>query len=119
MPTFRALSYGDKRRVRRCLVRGEAPRDQQTAAAAIELAERYQREGRVYMTLMRWLPGAMVVVFGFVAIPAAIHGDKGMAIVYALIVLVSVWHLTSNPATRPKKMAQSLEAARRRISSGD
>jgi len=118
MQTFRALSYGDKWRVRGFLVGGEAPRDQQMAAAAVELAESYQRHGRSYKTLMRWLPAALVVVFSCVALLRAVEGDTLMAIIYASVVLTNIGHLAFNPATRPNNVARSLEASRRVVASG-
>jgi hypothetical protein len=68
------------------------------AAAAIALAESYQRQG--HMGLVRWGAVAMVVLM----VPAA---------VYAAIALGNAAHLTFNPATQPKSVARSLEASRR------
>jgi hypothetical protein len=117
MQTFLALSYGDKWRVRGYLVRGEAPYDQQMAAAAVELAESYQRHGRSYKTLMRWGPVAMVVVFSFAACLRAVEGDTLMAIIYALVMLTNIGHLMFNPAIRPRNIARSLETSRRMVAS--
>lgn len=117
MQTFQALSYSDKWRVRGFLVRGEAPPDRQTAAAAAELAESYQRQGRTFMKLMRWLSATGVVVFGAAAIFMAIDGDALKAILYALLALTNVAHLMYNPAVRPQNVARSLEASRQVIAS--
>jgi hypothetical protein len=115
MRTFKTLSFRDKLRVARYLVRGEAPVDQKLAVAAIELAESYRRQGRVYATVTRWMPWVMLVVFGGIAIPAAFQGDVGMTIAYMLLILVCVGDLIFNPVLRPKNVARSLEASRRAV----
>jgi hypothetical protein len=46
MRTYKALPYGAKWRVTRLVAKGEAPHDPRMAAAAVELAESYQRKGR-------------------------------------------------------------------------
>jgi hypothetical protein len=117
-PTYQALSIGDKLRVSRFLARGEAPGDLRMAAAAVELAESYRYRGRVLAAWIRWQPLVMVVVFGAIAIPAAIAGNTGMTIISMLLVLGSVMHLMFNPAIRPKNVARSLEASRRVVMSG-
>lgn len=110
MPEFRELSFADRWRVRRFVFRGEAPEDARMAAAAVELAENYQRQG--YMRWLRW--GTPVVVLGalFVAILDATDGDLLGAILFALLAVVNLSHLALNPATRPKSVARSLEASR-------
>jgi C4-dicarboxylate transporter len=113
MQTFKALSYGDKLRVSRCLVRGVAPNDPRMAAAAIELAESYERQTPAYTALMRWFPLIVVVGNGYLALPDVMDGDQAMAIFYALVVLLSVEYLMFSPAMRPKNRARSLEASRR------
>jgi hypothetical protein len=111
MQAFKALSFGDRWRVRRFVYRGEAPRDPQMAAAAIALAESYQRQG--HMGLVRWGTVAMVVLMVPLAVHAAISGDALEAILWGLTALGNAAHLTFNPATQPKSMARSLEASRR------
>ena len=118
MRTFQALSYGDMWRVRGFLARGEAPSNPRMAAAAVELAESYQRQSRTSAALIRWAPAAVIVGLGYLTIPAAVEGDALMAILYALIVLANVAHLIFNPATRPKNVARSLEVSRRVVASG-
>lgn len=87
--------------------------------AAIELAESYQRRGRIYGAVARWLPVAMVIVFGGITIPAAIDGDLAMTILFVLFVVGSVGHLVFNPALRPRNVARSLEESRRSLASGE
>ena len=117
MRTFQALSYADKWRVTWLLGRGEAPGTPRMATAAIELGESYRRQGRIHTALVRWLPAAMIIVFGFIALPAAVAGDALMAIAYVAIVVGSVGHLIFNPAIRPSKVAKALEASKRVIAS--
>lgn len=111
MQTFKALSFRDKWRVRRLVYRGEAPDDPRMAAAAVALAEGYQRQG--YMRFMRWGTSLMVVLMVPASIYAAIEGDALQAAVWGLLALVNAAHLMFNPATRPKSVARSLEASRR------
>jgi hypothetical protein len=96
---FKALSYGDKWRVTRCLTRGEAPRDPRMAPAAVELAESYQRLSPFYLALLRWAPVLIIVGAGSIALAAAVEGDQVKA-------------------TRPKNVARSLEASKRVVASG-
>jgi hypothetical protein len=118
MQTYNALSFPDKWRVARLLVRGVAPSDPRMAAAAIELAESYQGHGQTYAALARWLPFVMVAVFSAIAIPAAVDGDVLMTVVVVLLILGSVGHLVFNPALRPKNVARSREASQRILTSG-
>jgi hypothetical protein len=118
MQTFKALSYRDKLRVSRCLVRGRAPDDPRMAVAAVELAESYKRQGRASTAWMRWSPWIVIVCFGYMSVPNALKGDLLMAIIYSLIVLFATEELLFGPATRPNSMARSLEASRRVIASG-
>lgn len=118
METFQALSFGDKWRITRLLVRGEAPSDPRMAAAAIELAESYQGHGQFYAALTRWLPFVMAMVFSAISIPAAIDGDVAMTVVVVLIVLGSVGHLVCNPALRPKNVARARKASQRVLAAG-
>lgn len=115
---FQALSFANKLRVCRSLVRGEAPSDPGMAPAAIELAESYQRQGWSYKVLMRWLPWMMVVGTGYLAIPAAISGNFGMLTSYLVVVLLCVGTLLFDPATRPRNRLRSLVAARGVVTSG-
>jgi hypothetical protein len=119
MSTFGALSLSDKWHVVRSLRRGEAPQDSETATAAIEWAESYQRQGPGYSALIRWFPFVVVVACGAASIFFAIDGDAPVAILNALIVLINLAHLMLNPMVRPQKVAQSLEASRRIVASSE
>lgn len=110
MEAFKALSFGDKWRVSRCVYRGEAPRDPRLAAAAIELAESYQRQRSAGW--LRWLALVVAVAATFAAVLTAVDGELLQAGVLALVALVNIGHLALNPATRPKSVARSLEASR-------
>jgi hypothetical protein len=68
------------------------------AVAAVELAESYQRQGRVV---------------------TALNGDVLVVIVMALVMLINIAHLTLNPITRPQNVAHSLEASRRVSAAGN
>lgn len=118
MQTFQLLSSRDKFRVYRFLARGKAPADPRLAAVAVELAESYQHQSRIYRALMRWLPAFTFVGLGYLTVPAAVDGNLEMAILFALILLCAIAHLMFNPATRPKNVGRSLEASRRIIGSG-
>lgn len=118
MRVFKALSYRDKVRVGRCLARGEAPDDPQRAAAAVELAESYQRQSRTLMAVMRWLPAVMIIVGGVGVVLDALDEDYLGSSLYVLFALIGVTHFMINPATRPKNRARSLEASRRVASAG-
>jgi len=83
------------------------------AAAAVELAERYQRKGRNEATLHRFLAIALIVVGVTLAILAATDGDALVMSAMALIALTNVGQLACNPMLRPKNVARSLEASRR------
>ncbi|HKB50408.1 MAG TPA: hypothetical protein VKC63_03145 [Solirubrobacterales bacterium] len=83
------------------------------AAAAVELAERYQRRGRGDPTLHRWLAIALILVGVALAILAAADGDALLMSAMALIALTNVAQLAFNPVLRPKNVARSLEASRR------
>lgn len=118
MQTFKALPYRDKLRVSRHLARGQAPGDPRMAAAAVELAESYQRQERLLVMFLRWSPLILLVIGGVGAVFDAIDGDQFGLILYALIALGGIWDLMFNPLTRPKNMARSLEASRRISSAG-
>jgi hypothetical protein len=118
MQTFNELPYRDKWRVSRCLVRGEAPRDPRKAAAAVELAESYQRQRRRDGAFLFWLPVALIVGAGCLAVLDAVEGDLLRVITFALVVLSGIEQLMFNPITRPKNMARALEASRRIVASG-
>jgi hypothetical protein len=109
---FRALSYGDKWRLSRCLARGETLRDPRLASAAIELGESYERRGRDYKALIRWAPIFLLVLNGCLLVSAVIEGDQWRLIMSALIVLGSAVDLVFSPVYRPKNMARSVDAAR-------
>jgi hypothetical protein len=109
-PTFRALSYGDKLRVGRCLALGKAPDDPRLAIAAVELGDSYQRRSRAYMAIVRW--GQMFLALG-VGLSAASRIGKPMWPLFALAVFASIWTFAFDPSTRPRNMARGLEASRR------
>lgn len=113
MPVFKALPYRDKLRVSRCLAQGHAPGSRQMATAAVELAESYGRQSRAKVALLRWSPLILIVIGGVGATFNAIDGDRLGLFVYVLMILVSIWNLMFEPATRPENMARSLEASRR------
>ena len=105
MQQYDALSSGDKWRIARRLTQGKAPDDPRMAAAAIELAESYRHQGRVYGALVRWLPVMMAVVLSATVISGADDGDLEMVILLVLIGLGSAGHLTPNvqPGAATKK----------------
>lgn len=116
--TLNSLSSLDRLRVCRFLTRGKAPDDPRMAAAAIELAESFQGQSRIFASIIRWTPVFIVVSLGYAAVPAALDGDKEMAILYGAILLCGVFNLLLNPATRPRNVGRSLEASRR-VVAGD
>lgn len=118
MRTFQALSYGEKWRVTRLVAKGEAPRDPRMAAAAVELAESYQRKGRGELTLHRFLAVTLIIAGLALAILAAADGDALLMSAMALVALTSVVQLIFNPMLRPKNVARSLEASRRVSAAG-
>jgi hypothetical protein len=83
------------------------------AAAAVELAESYERQSRAFRELARWLPVILVVSATYIAVSAAIEGDQLGLILNMLIALTGAGQLMLNPAARPKNTARSLEASRR------
>ncbi len=111
-PTYLALPIRDKWHVMRSLRRGEAPRDPQTAAAAVELAEVYQRQGR-----SRWRPGRRYALFvavacGAAAILFATGGELAQALFLAAAALTNLAALAVSPRLRPDMVARSLEASK-------
>jgi hypothetical protein len=113
MRTYQALSYGEKWRVTRLVAKGEAPHDPRMAAAAVELAERYQRKGRNEAALYRFLAIALILVGVTLAVLAAADGNALTMSAMALIALTNVGQLVFNPMLRPRNVARSLEASRR------
>jgi hypothetical protein len=111
METFRALSYGEKWRLRGFVFRGEAPGDSRLAAASAELAEGYLRQNQPLQGVSRWFPAVLAVVFGLFALLKAIEGEMLGAALYVLIALGNLAQYTFNPATRPKRVARSLAAS--------
>ena len=109
MQSFQALSYRDKFRVSRSLVRGEAPTDPEMVPAAIELAEKYQRQSQEYLGFLRWGPPALILGFVALSILAAFNGHQLNSIFWALI---AFGQMMLNPLTRPKSMARALETSR-------
>jgi hypothetical protein len=119
MRVFPTLSYSDKLRVSRYLVRGEAPAIPRMAAAAVELAESYHDKGRTYLMVMRWVPLITVVGLCYLSVSAVLDGDHAMFAVLALVVLGSAWSIMFNPVFRPKNIDRCLKASRRVIASAD
>jgi hypothetical protein len=113
MPKYQALPYGEKWRVTRLVAKGEAPRDPRMAAAAVELAERYQRKGRAEAALYRFLAITLILIGSALAVLAATDGDVLLMSAMALIALTNVGQMVFNPMLRPKNVARSLEASRR------
>lgn len=113
MRAFQALSIPDKWRVNRLVARGEAPDDPKTAAAATELAESYQRHGRSNRAIVLFGSVITIVCFIFLGVATVGRGQAELPILCALIVGASVVQLVFSPTIRPRKVAQSLEAARR------
>lgn len=112
MRTYKALSYGEKRRVTRLVAKGDAPHDPRLAAAAVELAERCQRKGHE-ATLHRGLAVALILVGVALAVLAAAKGDVLLMGAMALLAVSNVAQFAFNPMTRPQNVARSLEASRR------
>ncbi|HEU5254156.1 MAG TPA: hypothetical protein VFU16_12625 [Solirubrobacterales bacterium] len=110
---FEALSYMDKWRVSRCLVRGEAPEDPAKAVAAVALAEKYQSQSHSYRGAILWLPLVLIVLASISTIFALIDGNELRLLMNALIILLGGLQYVMNPIVRPKNMARSLEASRR------
>jgi hypothetical protein len=113
MQAFRALSYRDMWRVRMCLRRGEAPDEPRLAAAAVDLAEGYRRQGRVEAALISWYPLVAIVWFGYLSISAAARGDEWVLILFVLGVPLGIAGFLLDPGRRPQNVARSLEASRR------
>lgn len=82
------------------------------AAAAVELAERYQRREHGAPPLFRWLAIMLALAALALGVLAAIKGDVALTTAMVLILLTNVAHLALNPAARPQKVARSLEASR-------
>lgn len=118
MQVFQGLSYWDKVRVGRCLAKGEAPDDPRRAAAAVELAESYQRQNRTLTGVMRWLPAVIIIVGGVGVVLDALDEDYLGSILYVLLALIGITHFMINPATRPKNRIRSLEKSRLVASAG-
>lgn len=110
---FEALSYLDKWRVSRCLVRGEAPADPAKAVAAMALAEKYQRQTRGLRSAIKWTPLLLIIIASVSTIFALLDGNELRLLLNPLLILMSGLQYVLNPLTRPKNMARSLEASRR------
>jgi len=118
MQAFKALSYVDKWRVSRCLRRGEGLEDPRLAAAAVDLAEAYRREGRVQAAAMSWYPLVLLLFFTYLTISAVIRGDQWTLIPYALILPIGIASFWLDPRRRPENLARSLEASRQNLPAG-
>ena len=116
MEAFKALTFAERWHVRRFLFRGNAPDDLGLAAAAVELAERYERRGQ--MKWLRWLLPPFTVGAIIAAILTAIEGDLYSAVTWGASALLCAGQLALNPEARPKSVAQSLEASRRVVAQG-
>jgi hypothetical protein len=116
MQAFKALSFADRWRVRRFVFRGEAPDDPRMAAAAIELAERYQR--RNHPRILSWGMAFLLVCFSALLIWSAIDGDARETVISGAWILIAAAHLAFNPETRPKSVARSLEASKQVAAQG-
>ncbi len=116
MQAFEALSLGDKWRVSRSVFRGEAPADARMAAAAVDLAERYQRQR--YSRVLRWFVPVVTACTIVVAILGAVAGELLVVVVFGLAALVNIGHLALNPAVRPARVARSLAASRQLVAEG-
>ncbi len=88
------------------------------AAAAVALAESYQRKGRSETTLHRFLAIVLILVSLALSVLAAAEGDALLMSAMALIALTNVGQLAFNPMLRPKDVARSLEASRRVSAAG-
>jgi hypothetical protein len=110
MEAFKALSFSDRWRVRRFVFRGEAPGDPRLAAAAVELAERYRRRDKA--GLSGWAMLILLVSASGLLVRAAIDGDTLGIVISGVLMLGAAAHFALNPATRPKRVARSLEASR-------
>jgi len=116
MEAFKALSFGEKWRVRGFLIRGSAPDDPRLALAAVELADGYQRQELA--SWMRWLPGMLVALASAGFILNALDGDLLGMILNGLTALAAAAQYLLNPATRPKNVARAAEASRRVADAG-
>ncbi len=114
MPAVWALSYGERFRVRLCVRRGKAPEDRRLAAAAIELAELYQR-----MRYQAYVSGSLTVACGALTVWYATGGPTWLARITALAALSGLVSAAISPVFWPKKVARSLEASRAVVGSGE
>jgi hypothetical protein len=104
MQAFRALSYRDMWRVSMCLRRGEAPDEPRLAAAAVDLAEGYRRQGRVKAALISWYPLVAIVWLGLLSISIAARGDEWVLIPYVLVVPLGIAGFLLDPGCRPQNV---------------
>lgn len=117
LQALNALSFRDRWRASICLWRGDAPDEPRLAAAVVDLAESYRREGEGRAALARWAPAFLAAVFGCLAIWAAVDGDLWPLIANALLALGSIANFMLEPRRRPQNIARSLEASRRMLPS--
>lgn len=113
MPLYEALAYRDKLRVGRCVTRGEAPGDPRLAAAAIDLAESYQRKSRFELAAIRWSPMILILIAACGITLNLADGIQFQLILYTFWALMGVGGVIFIPGTRPKSMTRSLEASKR------
>jgi hypothetical protein len=111
MEAFEALSFADKWRTSRFVFHGRAPQDPRMAAAAVELAERYQQHS--WARWVRLLLPVVIIASLAAAIQGAVNGDPILALSSGLVAVTNLAQFALNPATRPKNVERSLEASRR------
>ena len=87
------------------------------AAAAVELAQSYQKHGS-RERWMYWLYAVGGVSSIIALILSAAASDLIHAVIFASLTLISIVQLTLNPALRPKSVALSLEASRHVVAQG-
>jgi hypothetical protein len=116
MPHYNALSFGDRWRVLASLRRGEAPSDPRLAAAAVELGEASQRQGRGPL-LIFWFPLAVAICTAAAALLFVVQGDPLLAGANVLVTVVNFAHLAISPLSRPANVARSLRASRDAVAS--
>ncbi len=82
------------------------------AAAAIQLAEVYQRQGRARWAARRWFVLFVAITCGAAAVWFATGGEVVEATLLAMAALTNLAALAVAPMFWPEKVARSLEASR-------
>jgi hypothetical protein len=120
MPAISALPFGDRWRVLGSVRRGEALQDLRFAAAAVEVAESYQRtHGCAYWERLRWFVLFVGVTSGAAAVWFATGGETLVTIGNAAVALTNFTALAISPVFWPKNVARSLEASKAIVGSGE